>query len=51
MTCDHLYAVYYDRPWWRLFRKRIVLACWRCDQTWPEPTGLTRRYPDAEAVA
>lgn len=36
--CDHLFATYYDRPWRRLFRKRIVLACWYCDETWPEPT-------------
>jgi len=35
--CDHLWTVYYDRPWWRMWRKRIVLACWRCDDTWPEP--------------
>jgi hypothetical protein len=30
-TCHHNEIPIYDRPWWRLFAKRNLWVCVRCD--------------------
>jgi hypothetical protein len=33
----HLLVKVYHRPWYRLFRKTLVICCWKCDLRVPAP--------------